>query len=164
MKKLFIILTGLFLAACAPVISKDVLKEVDATVRFDMLLGNPDQYVGRTVLLGGEIIETQPVPEKTLIMVLQRPLVSRDKPSREGTSEGRFIVSSPGFLDPAIYRTGRQITVAGEVTGKEVRPLGKIDYTYPVIERKELHLWPLDERAQEPRLQFGIGIGIGKTF
>jgi outer membrane lipoprotein len=55
--------------------------------------------------------------------------------------EGRYLVVVDRFLDPAIYRSGRDITVAGEVRGSEVHRLGEIDYRYPVIAASELYLW-----------------------
>lgn len=152
----------LLLAGCAPVISKGALKEVDQGLSFGQLLENPEAYRGKTVLLGGNIIETQNLSDRTLIVVLQRPLGFRKKPSGEDVSRGRFILYVPGFLDPAIYRHGRKITLVGSVIGKEVRPLGEIEYSYPVIEKKELHLWPPEESyVTEPRVYFGFGIVKG---
>jgi len=148
---------------CAAVISQDTLKTVDKEIRFEQILENPDAYRGKLVLLGGEIIKTENVPDKTVITVLQRSLGYNQKPDSEGESKGRFIVSTPDFLDPAIYRPGRKITVVGSVMGKEVRPLGELEYVYPVIEKKELHIWPVEGApATSPRFHFGIG--IGKTF
>jgi outer membrane lipoprotein len=143
--------------------SEEALKQVDQGIRFEQLLQNPEAYEGRTVLLGGEIVEAQNLKEKTLIIIIQRPLCSRDKPCSEDYSKGRFIVTTPDFLDPAIYRKGRKITVAGSVEGKEVRPLDEIEYTYPVISERELYLWPSEgEASSRPRLYFGIA--VGKSF
>jgi len=48
------------------------------------------------------------------------------------------------------------------VFGKEVRPLGEIEYTYPIITKRELYIWPAEESsATQPRVRFGVGIGIG---
>lgn len=154
---------ALAVAGCAAVISQESLKTVDQDIRFEQLLENPDAYRGKVVLLGGEIINTENVPNKTVIVVLQRSLGYNKKPDSEGESKGRFIVSTPGFLDPAIYRPRRKITVVGSVMGKQVRPLGELEYAYPVIEKKELYIWPVEGApATSPR--FHIGIGIGKTF
>jgi outer membrane lipoprotein len=146
---------------CAPVISQEVMKDVDKAIRFEQLLENPEAYQGKTVLLGGDIIEAKNYPDKTLIVVLQRHLELRNRPAADGVSKGRFIVSISGFLDPAIYRKGRQITVVGSVSGEEVRPLGEIEYAYPVIAKRELYLWPSDESyLREPSVYFGVGVGI----
>jgi len=154
-------LADLVIKGCAPVISSQILKEVDQSVRFEQVLENPDAYEGKIVLLGGEIIKTENFPDKTVIIVLQRSLGYRNKPISEGASKGRFIVSAPGFLDPAIYRPQRKITVVGVVLGKEVRALGEIEYTYPIISKREIHIWPEEDFSKEPRVHFGIGVGIG---
>ncbi|MBW2040040.1 MAG: Slp family lipoprotein [Deltaproteobacteria bacterium] len=153
------VLTILLLAGCAPVISREVLKEVDKGVSFEQLSEEPEAYKGRTLLLGGDVIETQNLPDKTLIFVLQRPLGFRGRPAAGDVSKGRFIVTVPGFLDPAIYSHGRKVTVAGTVVGKEVRPLGEIDYTYLIVEKRELYLWPEEKSSSaEPRVHFGVGV------
>jgi len=147
---------------CATVISPESLQQVDQNVNFEQILENPDAYRGRIVLLGGDIIETKNLPEKTEIIVSQRSLDYRKKPNAGSTSKGRFILSVPRFLDPAIYKPWRKLTVAGEVAGKEVRPLGDREYTYPVITEKELYLWPSEEyHPMGPSLHFGIGVGLG---
>jgi len=152
----------LLLAGCAHVISKQTLKEVDTSVTFAQVAKDPDAYKGKTVLFGGDVIEAQNLPDKTLVVVLQRPLGRRGEPAAGDVSEGRFIIRNPGFLDPAIYSPGRKITVAGTVAGKEVRPLGEIEYTYPLIEKRELYLWPPEESAStEPKVHFGFGVGVG---
>ena len=148
-------------AGCAPVISQQVLDEVEESLRFVDILPNPNAYRGRTVLLGGYVIETRNLPEKTLIMVLQSPLGYRKEPAAESSSKGRFIVYVPGFIDPAIYRKGRKVTVAGTISGKEARPLGEIKYNYPVITKKELYIWPEESKRTEPSLHIGVLIGIG---
>jgi len=152
---------SLLCAGCAPVISQGALKEVDQTLSFEQVLENPQAYKGRIVLLGGDIIETQNLSDRTLIIVLQRSLGFNKKPKAKDVSRGRFIVYILGFLDPAIYRQGRKITVVGSVMGRELRTLGEIEYSYPVIEKKELYLWPTDGYfVTEPRVHFGVGIGI----
>ena len=161
-KKWFLSLSIPLVMGCAPVISQDVLKYVDEGLPFQAILRNPDKFKGKTILLGGKIIETTPLPDKTRMMVLQYPLNFRNKPSVDAGSEGRFIVETTGFLDPVVYSAGRQVTVAGIIGGKEVLPLGEINYTYPVVVSRELYLWPIDDAYYLP--QFYIGIGIGKTF
>ncbi|MCJ7546934.1 MAG: Slp family lipoprotein [Deltaproteobacteria bacterium] len=152
----------LLLVGCAHVISKQVLTEVDRNATFAQVVNAPDAYVGKTVLFGGDIIETKNLPDKTVIAVLQRPLSRRGQPAGGDVSEGRFIIQTPGFLDPAIYSPGRQVTVAGKVLGKEVYPMGEIKYAYPLIEKRELFLWPVARPASaEPRWHFGFGVGTG---
>jgi outer membrane lipoprotein len=163
MIRLFIIMgVMLLLVGCTHVISKEVLKDVDKNVTFAQLAKDPDAYKGKTVLFGGAIIETINVAGKSQIIVLQQPLDGRDRPVAGDVSEGRFIVRTQGFLDPAIYSPGRLVTVAGQVVGKEKHPLGEIEYTYPVIEKQGLYLWPIEgPTSAEPRWHFGVGVGTG---
>jgi outer membrane lipoprotein len=163
-KNPFTLLWGavLFLSACASTIPPEVLTDVDQTVSFERLKKNPDAFTGNTVVLGGEIIQAENHPQNTRLVVLQKRLDGDLKPLDNDQSEGRFMVMVPEFLDPAIYTKGRQITAVGTVTGKEIRPLSGIPYVYPVMERRYLHLWPVERSSEsEPRVQFGIGIGIG---
>jgi outer membrane lipoprotein len=157
-----VLFSGLIMASCASVISKSVMKEVDPNLGFEQLKEDPGAYVGKIVLLGGSIIKTENISDKTNIFILQRPLEFRDEPSSKDISKGRFILTVPGFLDPEIYCPGRKITVAGEIMGKEVHSLDEIDYTYPVIAKKELYLWPLEGYPEDrSKVHFGFGIHIG---
>jgi len=160
-KQWFIGIAVFLLIGCAPVISENVLKSVDKNVTYRALSRNPDQYKGKIVLLGGSILETIPTANKTVITILQYPLASDNRPEVTSPSQGRFLVEVEGFLDPAIYRAGRWITVAGAATGKETRKLGQINYTYPVLNSKELYLWPLSGQDSGPRFHIGVGVGTG---
>jgi outer membrane lipoprotein len=155
------LLTFLFTTGCANVISPEMMKEVDTGIRFDKLQEDPEAYTGRRVLLGGDIIETKNYPDRTLIFVLQRSLDYRKRPV-SGASKGRFIVSQPEFLDPAVYQPKRKITVVGKVIGKEAGKWGEMDCTCPLIESNELYLWPvIYPSTGEPEIQIDGQIGIG---
>ena len=86
-----------------------------------------------SVIWGGRIVETIPQPEGSETIVLETPLDYEEMPEAAKYSQGRFIAKSSKLLDPEIYKKGMKITLAGEVIGKETRPLGKAQYTYPVV-------------------------------
>lgn len=154
-------LLGFGAIACASSISPQALQSADQSIGFETVVNDPAAMKGKTVLLGGEIIETRNIPGETRLSVSHRPLDGSHKPRKDGVSKGRFILRFKGFLDPAIYSYGRWVTAVGAIEGSETRPLGGISYTYPVISAKELHLWPKDDRTAEPRIHFGIGFGFG---
>jgi outer membrane lipoprotein len=131
----------LLLNACAPVISPQLMEQVDRNLTYGSLASRPDEAKGKIVLLGGTIVQTVPKPNETEIEVVQKQVGSSGEPYLTDKSEGRYLVVVDRFLDPAIYRSGRDITVAGEVQGSVLRRLGEIDYRYPVIAAVELHLW-----------------------
>ena len=153
---------GFCLAACAKAIPSDVLTNVDHAISFERLIKNPEAFTGKTILLGGTIVRTENDPEKTTLIILQHDLDSDLKPLNNDDSRGRFMVTAPEFLDPAIFVKGRRISAVGRVTGSETRPLNGISYMYPVIEKTYLHLWPHEYVVDsKPRVYFGIGVGIG---
>jgi len=129
------------LNACAPVISTQLMEQVDRNLDYSALANRPDESKGKIVLLGGTIVQTVPKPKETEIEVVQKQISSSGEPYLTDKSEGRYLVLVDRFLDPAIYRSGRDITVAGEVQGSVLRRLGEIDYRYPVIAARELYLW-----------------------
>lgn len=149
-----------FLVSCGPVISKNVMSYVDPTITFQDLIKNPDKYKGKTVVLGGRIISTSVKPNETLMEILQQPLESRQKPEDSDVSYGRFLVKFNDYRDPAVYSAGRAITVAGQVLGREIRPLGQLEYIYPVLLAREAHLWKIEAYSSEPRFTFGFGVGV----
>ncbi len=140
--RFFLFALFLFLiSGCAYPISKELRQEATKEITFPMVLQNPTGYVGSIVIWGGKIIETQNVAGGSEIFVLETPLDYQEMPEAEKYSEGRFIAKSSTFLDPEVYKKGRTITVAGEIAGRETKPLGKAEYTYPVIMVKQIHLW-----------------------
>ena len=145
------------LNACTPVISPQLMDQVDRDVTYGALAARPDEFKGKVVLLGGTIVQTVPKPSETEIEVVQKQVSSSGEPRLTDKSEGRFLVVVDRFLDPAIYQAGRDLTVAGEVRGSEVRRLGEIDYRYPVIAALEIYLWkePLSPQSYPYAYPFG---------
>jgi outer membrane lipoprotein len=160
MKKQFIILMGLMLVlwACAPAFSRHSLDQVESRITFQALLQDPEQYRDRTVMYGGEIIQTRAEANETWVEVLQKPLDWQNRPQDADVSYGRFFIQFSGFQDTAIYAPGRKITVIGEVQGKKVEKIKDLDYTYPIVSSRESHLWQ-PQSPGGPFFHFGIGIG-----
>jgi outer membrane lipoprotein len=131
----------LSLGACTAAVSPQLMERVDRDLTYSSLSSRTDEAKGKIVLLGGTIVQTVPKPAQTEIEVVQKQIRSSGEPYLTDQSEGRFLVLVDHFLDPAIYRSGRDITVAGEFQGTVTRRLGEIDYPYPVIAGIELYLW-----------------------
>ncbi len=149
------------LAGCAPVISKGVLETADRSVNFADILKDPPKYTGRTVVVGGAIIDARNLEDWTEIEVLQMPLGYRLKPVRPEESAGRFILVFKGFKDPAIYGAGKKITAVGKIEGFRTGSVGKMTYNYPVISSTEDYLWQME---YEPSIGIGVGVGIIHGF
>jgi outer membrane lipoprotein len=140
---LLLIVIALFLfSGCAHVISKEMREKAEPSLTFEQVLQDPNAYKGKTVVWGGEIVETFNQKDGTTeIEVFQLPLDSRDAPKVSYDSKGRFLIRTNKYLDPYLYKKERKITVAGEIQGEEVQPLGEMSYRYPVVAAQQIHLW-----------------------
>jgi outer membrane lipoprotein len=133
----------LLLSGCGHVISQDLRLRADPRVTFAAVYKNPEAFTGSFVIWGGEIVgATNPADGTTSIEVFQRPLSFSEQPDVMQPSEGRFVVATEQYVDTYPLKEGRRITVAGEVAGAVTRPLGDMEYRYPLVAGKELYLWP----------------------
>jgi outer membrane lipoprotein len=148
-------------AGCAPTFSHEALDRVDRDLTFRELQGDPDRFQGKWVLLGGSILDIRNTPQGAFIEVLQRPVDRQGRPRETDETEGRFIIESAQYLDPAVYHPGKRISLIGQVSGQEVRPLGEIHYRYPVVTPRELRLW---EPRTGPAFSIGVGVGVYHRF
>jgi outer membrane lipoprotein len=126
--------------------------ESDRTIPFTQIKNSPDSFKGQTAVLGGEVLGAKRLKDGTRIEVLQLPLNSSQVPVADLTqSQGRFLAIQREFLDPATIPKGTRITVTGELAGSQTMPLDETEYTYPVIEVRDLKVWPqMAEAAPYP--------------
>jgi outer membrane lipoprotein len=127
---------------CTHIISETVRQQAQPPVSFAELRTDPEALKGRTVILGGEILQTTNLRDGTRLEVLQQPLSKSEVPKVTDTTGGRFMAFCKEYLDPAIYAQHRRITIAGQVLGSFSGKVGEVDYTYPMISCEETHLFP----------------------
>jgi outer membrane lipoprotein len=110
---------------------------------------SPETYRGQPVTLGGKVLSAKRLKEGTRIEILQLPLGSSLKPTRDlRQSQGRFIALKKEFLDPATIPPGTFITVSGDAAGSITLPLDETEYLFPIVEIKTLRVWPADEEMR----------------
>ena len=150
---------------CGPqVIPKELEGQVDRKVSFLQLKESPAAYIGRTVVLGGEVLSVKRANDTTRIEVLQIPLDASLEPVPDRmTSQGRFLAVQREFLDPATVPVGTRITVIGEVTGTTTLPIDDIQYVYPTLAIRHLKVWERQSPGvySRPPVSIGIGGGVG---
>jgi outer membrane lipoprotein len=149
----------MLLGGCASGFPEAALRSVNRAITASELRADPKAYVTQRVILGGEILATRPRVGETEIEVLGQRLRGDDSPERGDESEGRFLVKTTEFLDPAVYAAGRRLTVIGAVTGEEERKIGELPYRYPVIAADRLRLWPR-ESGEPPLFYPGYPWGL----
>jgi outer membrane lipoprotein len=142
MKKMVALITiALLFPSCAHVISKPLREKAVTDIPFEEIRRDTDKYIGKTIILGGVIVETRNTVEGTIIEAIQAPIDAYGSITDPDRSEGRFQAIYRGYLDPLIYKKGREVTIAGELVGSREKTLGEIEYRYPFLEIKEMHLW-----------------------
>ncbi|VVM04713.1 Slp family lipoprotein [Methylacidimicrobium tartarophylax] len=132
----------ILLVGCGSPFSSEVKKEVRSQPSFGAIRSDPSAYQGCRILLGGIIIKTTTLKEGTLLEVLEERLDDSDRPISTDKVGGRFLVRNSTFLDPSVYREGRDVTVVGRVMGVQAGRIGERPYTYPRISATQIYLWP----------------------
>ncbi len=154
---LMLIATGIVagLTACVASPSTYNMPPRDESIPFAQLKAAPDSYKGQQVVLGGRVLSARRLKEGTRIEVLQLPLDGSQQAGGEDLtrSQGRFVGMHKEFLDPATLPPGIFIIVTGEVAGAITLPLDETDYTYPVIEIRQLTVRPYAEEIPTVRMR-----------
>lgn len=157
----------LFGSGCAAgpdVVPKTLKTQIDSDLTFSKILEDPMSHQGAVVLWGGEVLSAKRLTEGTRLEILQLPLGSSEEPVIDKTaSEGRFLAFESSFLDPATLPPNTRVTLVGEVTGATKAHLDEMDYRYPTLRVKHLHVWPESELNQtgDSGPRFGIFGGGG---
>lgn len=105
-------------------------------------MAQSQDVIGSKVRWGGTIVSVSPGKDETCFNVVSRPLDSSARPIESDQSEGRFIACASGFYDPAIYVSGREITVAGTLEKTSVDNIGSYEYRFPHVKADKIYLWP----------------------
>ncbi|MCA1780531.1 MAG: Slp family lipoprotein [Xanthomonadaceae bacterium] len=121
------------------------------------------QEPGRTgaeVIWGGRIVGIVNSAEHTELEVLALPLRSGHRPRRDAEGGVRFVIRMPGFLEPMNYSPGRYVTALGRYVGIESRSVGSFNVDHPVLEGRQLELWPVDPNRRNTRFSLGVGVRL----
>jgi outer membrane lipoprotein len=152
------LLLGLVACASGP---KFDTSAVDKSLVPTAVAADIDAARGRTAMWGGAIINSRNYEDTSQLEVLAYPLTDVGRPQLDQPPLGRFLVQRSGYLETVDYAPGRLITAIGPVAGVRSGTVGEARYNYPVIEARQLHLWPRSDVAPRSTPQFHFGIGIG---
>ncbi len=127
--------TIVLLAGCA---------SVPQPLRGEFSATQPGAAIGTTdsVRWGGRVIEVLSTNDESCVEVVGLPLDRSARPLDNDDEIGRFRACKPGFLDPAIFAPGREVTVTGRVDGEVTRQLGEYTYRMPRVVADSVLLWP----------------------
>ncbi len=91
---------------------------------------------------GGTLIEVQNEPDETTLHVLAYPLNYLGRPDLNEPNQGRFLIKSKKFLDPAVYTKNSEITAGGQFVQHTEHQAGQKPLKVPVISLQDLYVWP----------------------
>lgn len=119
-----------------------------------------DEAQNALVMWGGQIVDTQNFADYSRIEIVSTPLDSAGRPQLEDELGIRFVAEIDGFLEPVLYAPGRYLTVLGHVGEATEVISGEALLRAPLLDAESLHLWPKDQGAWRPDVNFGVGVGI----
>ncbi|MDA8388777.1 MAG: Slp family lipoprotein [Nitrospiraceae bacterium] len=137
-------LLGVLTACASPAINSELLRRGARNVSLRALAADPGLYRGRLFILGGKIISTRVTDEGSVIEALNIPVNSDGVPETVMAAGGRYLAvrsRANGILDPAVYKKGAYITVAGYFTGTRIAKLDSGHYTFTVFNIARIRLW-----------------------
>lgn len=132
------------------VIAPELRREAAPIQGLAEVRADPGAFAGRTIILGGTLIETRNRPEGTTLLILEARLGLNQEPRTDDASGGRFMIRFPDYLDPALFAPGRRVTVAGAVAGTTTEPVGGASYAYVVLDGREVYLWKEPSWSNSP--------------
>jgi len=164
MKRHLLSICILLLSACSnlpPAIEDPPLYDLS----YSEATRNIAQYKEAPVRWGGVVIDVENEQNFSLVQVLYYPLNYYGRPQLGKSNEGRFLIKSPEFLDPAVYAKDTEITVAGTLKGDIERKVGNKTLRLPLISSTVLHLWPAYTYGNNYYGGYGYGgFGYGYPF
>jgi outer membrane lipoprotein len=144
------------LASCTPVLSRDLIAQGTREFSPAQLVQTPEMFKDRLYIFGGVIVDTKLREDGSEIEGIFVPVDRWGHLKDPAEYHGRFIAIYPrsrGVLDPMVYRTGRQVTLAADFSGVRKGTIDQMEYSYPVFIVRQLYLW--DRYAEYPGYYYG---------
>jgi starvation-inducible outer membrane lipoprotein len=135
-----------------------ILQQQAAPVSFAELSAHPEQYQGRVVIFGGEVVSLQPWgPDGTLMTVNQQEIGRLGDP-RGAPSGGTFLVESDAWLNPNTYQPKSTVKVAGVVQGRRdgflLLKAREVIFNAPPVWEKWYYPVPREWYDYDPNLEY----------
>jgi len=143
-----VVVASILLTGC---VSPQPAGEVSSLSVASVQASPPEQP--QSVRWGGTITSVENTAAgSTILEIVARPLNLIGRPVRNDTSDGRFIAEVNSFLDPQIIKSGRDITVMGEVENLRPGLVGNTEYAFPVVAVQNYRYWKRIPRTNASHL------------
>ncbi len=161
MKYLYAISVCLFLLGCTTAPRFDT-ENVAIELTPEVAAKDIDKNKGKSVLWGGVIINLKNLADHSQLEILAFPLSSSHIPKSREKPIGRFLIRHEDFLEPATYHPRRLVTVLGTFSSIKKGKIDEADYPYPLVESKDLHLWPPGTGKSSSNVRIGVGVRFNR--
>ena len=152
-------IAALVLAGCAATPDWD-LEDVDEAVTPAVAQAEGADLAGVQVRWAGVIVAIENLDRATQLVVLTYPVDRRGRPELRKDAYGRVLVEYDAFLEPVVYAPGRSISILGRLEAPRAIRVGEAEREVPFVAAESLHLWEIQRPASQPRVHFGVGVGI----
>ncbi len=128
-----------------PSVTSDTLRDMP----FGVLQADADTYMGRALMLGGEIVGTELTDEGILILVKNLPVAEHPVYGPVETAEvtgEQFAILYPGRIDEEGLWFGNKVLVVAVVQGSKAMTIPDgIPRTQPYLVARCMHIWKTGE-------------------
>lgn len=143
MKKL-VFLSLLCLVSCTSVLRYETMQSALFNPPIQHMRQDPLAYQGKLFVFGGIIADMRITEDGSLIEAVYVPVDFQGFLLDPALPSERFLALYPrsgGILDPMIFKKGREVTIAGVLTGMRAGIFQEIEYVYPFFTIQEIYLW-----------------------
>ncbi len=160
--KYFLLIASLVLTACSSL--PPAIKDPPAfDLSYQEAVTNLAKYKNAPIRWGGKIVEVENEPTYSAIQILVLPLSRRGQPDIDQVGQGRFVIQSTNFMDPAVYKKDTAVTIAGTIAGDTERKIGNKPVRLPLVSATNIYLWQDSDYARGYG-GFGYGFGYGGGY
>lgn len=139
--KWILLLSIFFLQACSN-LPVNIKNAPSTDLQFHHVLSDSASFQNQPVRWGGTVIDVVNKAQETELQIMYYPLNYYGRPLLNKSPSGRFLSISKQFLDPALYTTNTEITIAGSIQGTVEKTIGEKIITMPIIAIDNYHIWP----------------------
>ena len=154
-----LVYVGLSACSHSQIFPQEVMEGVDPNFDFSRWRMLPNQAAGKTIQLGGRIIQSESREGSTTIAVAQLPIVEHPAygPKDTGKRSDEFAVSYQGKIDSAFLQRGNRIIVVGTTRPAMLVSIDDVPHSLPTVSAKCVHIWMTGGRDIADFPSFGAG-------
>ena len=142
---LLMIASFFLLNACGPVTAfpPEITNGVDTNFDFNAWRIQPKATIGRTVQLGGRIVQVNEGNDRLVIIVAHLPVVERPAygPRDNGKRAGEYAVFYSGRITQKSLRPGNHLMVVGVTEQSQAVNVDEVQRSLPSLTARCVHIW-----------------------